>query len=416
MTSSPPLVSELLTERAALSALARAAEAAGLAPHQMEHDLEWLACTDHGTGSTPGALALRRGGRLVGYVPLRRRSFPLHLRAGEISLVKLPIRAVQLFGRVLVGDEDGLAEAALDALSRLSLPFDLATLEELPLDCPIAQAIGGGRSAGLSVVERARGPHWLVDLPKSPEEILGRFSSKTRSTFGRKARKLEKEVGPLWLRVHAKPEEQLPFLKTVEAVARKTYHYRLLGRRITSDNDELRRNLEAWATRGWVRAYVLGAGERCLAYVICYRVGRRFFYEIPGYDPDLASHSPGNVLLVKLLEELVGSGLADELDFGAGDADYKRLFGTRSFDEASFFLVRRRLYAQGAVRAERAFAWGSRQAVHALDRLGVKAKLKSIIRHSLGRGRGGPAPVVTDSAAADDRPASRPDDAEPRSA
>jgi hypothetical protein len=342
---------ELRVGRDPLLALAREAAEARLAPHQLEHELAWLACTDHGAGAEAGALALRRAdGGLAGYVPLRRRALPIHLRVGEISLARVPMKATQLWGRVLVGDDegDGLADAALAELGRLPFAYDLLTLEELPVDC----AIFSGRALARAALDRGA----AEELRGGAGALLGEDAQHPRAqdTEAREGRGAALAACPH----EARGAVPLPAHRRGRGPQDVPLHAPQPARDVGQ-----RRAPSQPGDLGRAR---LGA--------------RRFFYEILGYDPDLASHSPGLVLLVKLLEDLVATGEADILDFGAGDADYKRLFGTSSFEEVSMFLVRRRLYAQGAVRAERAFAWGTRRLGDALDRFGLKAKLKSMIR------------------------------------
>lgn len=379
-----------VTGHEALAALAREAGAAHLEPAQLEHDPRWLAATDHGDDAEGLALALRRGGALAGYVPIRRRKMGLPLRIGEVKLASLPCRALQLFGRGVLGDGEELAEAALGALGRATIAYDAVTLEETPLDSPLWRAAHDPRVASAFVpTERTRSVHHVVELPGSFAAYFARFSSKTRNSLGRKQRKLEAELGALALETYAGAAEMRPMLERIGPVATKTYHYRLLGQDLTVDNARLLANLERWASRGWVRGYVLAANGAAVAYVVGFLVGRRFFYELLGYDPAHAAFAPGTVLLVRLLEDLAEHRIADVLDFGAGDADYKRLFGTASWEEGSMLLARRTVYARSAAGIERAFAGASRVGAAALERLGVKRRVKGFLRARAGEAETG---------------------------
>jgi len=168
----------------------------------------------------------------------------------------------------------------------------------------------------------------------------------------------------------------------VGQVITKTFHYHVLGWNLTASNAAFRNNLETWARHGWLRGYVLYAADRPLAYAIGYLSERRYQYEQIAYDPEYNRLAPGNHLLLAIVADLVESGVADVLDFGRGDAEYKRSFGSRSYEEGAMLLARRTLYARGAAGAERLFARASRAAARSFDRFCIKAKVKGLVRRS----------------------------------
>jgi CelD/BcsL family acetyltransferase involved in cellulose biosynthesis len=374
------LQSAFAGDHAALHALRREADQAGVHPKQVEHDLLWLADTDHGEGCSGGALALSSGGRLVGYVPLRYRRASLPLRLGEIAAVRLPYATVQLFGEGVLGDGDELGEAALHALAQLPFDFDGVTLEETPTSSAIWRAIERGAASDFLPVERGRGTHHLIELPASNQAYLTGLSSKARNNLRRSAKGIDAAFGRHEIRVFSTVDSTGELLAAVEQVITKTFHYHMLGFDLTTSNATYRKNLETWARHGWLRAYVLFGGDKPLAYVIGYLVERRFQYEQIGYDPDHARLAPGNYLLARIVAELIETGVADVLDFGRGDAEYKQVFGNRSYEEGAMLLTQRTLYARGAAGAERLFAAASRAVAHSFDRLGVKQTIKTFLR------------------------------------
>jgi CelD/BcsL family acetyltransferase involved in cellulose biosynthesis len=56
-----------------------------------------------------------------------------------------------------------------------------------------------------------------------------------------------------------------------------------------------------------------------------------------GFEPRLSELSPGQVMLVRVMRDLHESGVR-AIDYGFGDAGYKRIYGTESWDEATIFL------------------------------------------------------------------------------
>jgi CelD/BcsL family acetyltransferase involved in cellulose biosynthesis len=281
---------------------------------------------------------------------------------------------------------------AIEACHELPWPFEAFNLWETPVESPLWRAVERGALAGLRPLERKRAPRYLIDLPSSFDTYLGHFSGKSRATLLRKARRLEELAGPLSVRPYVRPGEMASWLQTIAPVFLKTYHHHLLGLNLTSDNLELLRNLEHCARHGWVRSYVLFAGERPIAYVQGYLAGRQFRYEMPGYDPELGEHSPGLVLLLRLIEDLIGDGAADVVDFGSGDQEYKKLFSTRSYLEVSALLVRSSPRARGTAAIYGALAGASRLGTRLLERHGIKKRMLSWLRRR--RPEGGTQPTL----------------------
>lgn len=371
-----------------LRALARDAAQEKLAPLRIEHDLDWLALTDHGEGATPGAIAVAEadGGRLLGYAPYRRRVIRLPLRVGEIAVARLPYATLELFGDAIVareGSDGALAPLVLDALASVPVRFEAVSFDETSAESAISRAIDERGARALSLVERRRARHHLIDLPDSYASYFQSISTRTRTNLRRSARELDTRFGSFRVRRFTRKDEVEALLAAVEQVVKKTFHYHLLGQDLTLGNRRLRKNMELWAERGWLRAYVLfGGQDRPVAYVIGFLVARSYQYELIGYDPDHARASPGIVLLANIIEELIGERAAGVIDFGAGDAEYKNLFGNRSFEERSFWLTRSSAYARGAILAERLFARASRLGAESLDRLGLKGRAKAFFRRA----------------------------------
>jgi hypothetical protein len=366
-------------EDPALATLAAQADEAALRPTLLEHELDWVAESEHGDKAWGAVLGLYDGDRLAGYVPFRYRADGLLFRMGNLRMGRLPYRILELFGCGVVAERDEVVADALTQLDEVPWPFHAVIVQEAPVDSPLWRAIGAGRARNLRTFGRDEGIHHMLDLPGSVDEYLARFSNKTRATWKRKGRKLESELGPLRLRVYTTPDEVTELLTTIEPVFRRTYHYHLLGRNLSSANEQLVTNLTRWGHKGWLRGYVLFAGEHPAAYVIGSLARGRFSYDMPGYDPDLAATSPGILLLLRMIEDLIGAG-ARLLDFGGGDADYKRLLATRSFPERSALLVRRSGYALGLAELQHGMSATARAASRLLERLDIKADVKRWMR------------------------------------
>jgi len=371
----------------ALGVLAKQAEEAALLPGQLEHDIDWLVETDHGQKVSGGVLGLYDADRLAGDVPYRYRQDGLLFRMASVKLGHVPYRTVELFGPGVVARDERVVTEALSRIDAVSGSFHALYLNEVPTESALWRAVSAKTARGFHTIERERGVHHVVDLPRSPDEYRARFSAKTRSTWARKARKLEGERGSLSLRVYTQADQVIDLLTTVEPVSKLTYHYHLLGRDLSPGNIRLAENLQRWARRGWLRSYVLFTGERAVAYAIGSLSRRRYSYDLPGFDPALSSTSPGILLLLRMIDDLIESNAADVFDFGGGHADYKELLANRSFPEINALLVRRNPYAQGIAYLQRGMVGGTHRVAQVMERFQLKSRIKNWIRGLKLRGR-----------------------------
>lgn len=177
-----------------------------------------------------------------------------------------------------------------------------------------------------------RSLRWRLQLPESLDAILQTQSTRTRGNHRRYARRLEEELGDrLAFDVYREPGDLEQVIRASEAVSVKTYQHRL-GAGFAADPSELRL-LDLGAKRGWLRAFVLSVdGEPC-AFWLGLVYGGVFFTGPTGYDPALGHLRLGTYVLMKMLEYLCGDDDVDEVDYGIGDAEYKRHFGTESWLE-----------------------------------------------------------------------------------
>jgi hypothetical protein len=362
-----------------LAVLEEQAQEAALCPGQLEHEIPWVVDSDHGRDVSGAVLGLFDGQRLAGYVPFRYRADGLLFRVGGIRLGRLPYRTIELFGRGVVANQDHLIAEALSGLRTVPWPFHALAVQETPTESPLWQAIASGAAGEYQTLKRATTVHHVVDLPGSFEAYMAGFSAKTRSTWKRKTRKLESDCGPLRLEVFTEADEVSSMLALIEPVCRLTYHYHLMGHDLSPRNLQLVRNLTGWAQRSWLRTYVLFAGDRPVAYVVGSLSRGRYSYDMPGFDPGLSAASPGILLLLRMVEDLIGVE-ATMLDFGSGHADYKEMLATRSFPEVSALLVRRTPYAQGIAHLQRGVLAAAKSGTQLLDRFQVKSRVKNWVK------------------------------------
>ena len=102
--------------------------------------------------------------------------------------------------------------------------------------------------------------------------------------------------------------------------------------------DATRAHWVAAAERGWLRVHVLRVKGVPCAYIAGHVYDGTFFGESTAFDPQYRDDRAGIYVWIHLIETLCTSGEARRLDFGSGDAEYKRRLSSEVVDEADVFL------------------------------------------------------------------------------
>lgn len=122
----------------------------------------------------------------------------------------------------------------------------------------------------------------------------------------------------------------------VERVAATTYQRGMnTGFR---DSARSRARWSAGAAAGALDVRLLWLGEQPVAFTSGFVYDGTLWLEHLGYDPAFRRFRPGLQLLLRLIEELAGRGDVHTIDFGSGDADYKRRLCDDSSGTVSFYV------------------------------------------------------------------------------
>lgn len=283
---------------------------------------------------------------------LERDSRPAALAVGRIEDVRLPatlgyrtvyrprLRSLTIVQGGLVGPDEhspALLAELLGALRDDSL--EVLRLRNLPAGSP-AQTLATTGS-GLLVRQRFSTPvtRWRAHIPATYDDYLRARSSKTRSNVKRYTRRLEQEFdGRLTLRLFTAPDELDDLVRDTHAVYVRTYQHGLGAG--FSDSELERRLRDLYVAQGWFRGFVLYLDGVPSAFWHGTAYRRTFFTGPTGYDPAHRDLRLGTYVLSKMVEQLCGE--VDWMDFGVGDAEYKRQFGDESRTEEDVLVFARR--------------------------------------------------------------------------
>lgn len=307
---------------------------------------------------------------------LEKKSFTL----GERKLFSLPIRKVTLIGSAILGQVDGDIFGQFLDIIQSSFDFELISLGCIPIESALHGAIKTRRSSlFVTSPSRKRAIRWLIRLPDTFDEYLGQFGAKLRQTVRRKIRKLN-DLN--WkIEVIHRVEQVETFLRDAEAISRRTYQWNV-GDRLCNDEQTVELYTRR-ATSGRLRCYIAYESGRPRAFLPGELLEQTFHYETPGYDPQYAKLSPGLVLLMWAIRDLVEHTNCKVFDFGPGgdDTGYKSKFGNLSVDCEEVELGSwRRPYAVGIMLIQEALNLGKNLADPILKRSKIRQRIKKGIR------------------------------------
>jgi CelD/BcsL family acetyltransferase involved in cellulose biosynthesis len=187
---------------------------------------------------------------------------------------------------------------------------------------------------------RQRYQRSYASLESSFDAYLASFSGKSRSTLKRKLRKLvERSGGTLDIRACRTPEDVDAFHRDARAVSAKSYQERLLAAGLP-DGEEARAEMRDRAGRNAMRGWLLFVDGAPISYLYAPAEGNTLIYAYLGYDPAFSDLSPGTVLQIEAMRDLMEEGRFRLFDFTEGEGQHKRQFGTAALECVDLLLLR----------------------------------------------------------------------------
>ncbi|HXV34310.1 MAG TPA: GNAT family N-acetyltransferase [Gaiellaceae bacterium] len=330
----------------------------------------------------PHVLVVEYAGEPVSLVAARLEDARLPARVGYAGFSpRLRMLTVAYGGFLGAGLPD--PGVVLDSLGHtLGEPVDLTRMRMLAVGSPLHAAACD--RAGVLRRRRFSPPqrHWHGTIPDSFDAFLAAQSKERRRHVRRYQRRLEEAFpGDVEVRTFTTRAELDLLFADTERVQRRTYQ-RALG--VGFSDDELTRRLTELAMdRGWFRGAVLYLRGEPAAFWHGNAYQGTFSTTVTGYDPALAERRPGTYLLMKLVEGLCADPSVRMLDFGFGDADYKRSFGETSTLEEDVVVFEQRPRPLAVNLAESALLGAGALGHKALGRSGYATALRRAWRRRL---------------------------------
>ncbi|MFF1879653.1 GNAT family N-acetyltransferase [Leifsonia sp. NPDC058230] len=291
---------------------------------------------------SPHVVLVERAGRdpMIVVARLEERRFPV--KVGYRELVRPRLRSIVVaFDGILGAETPADLETCVEALgeSLRGRGIDAVVLQKVAVDSPVFEAAARlGRRSRLRGLPSAT--RWLLDLPDSMEALLERRSAKARKETRYEERKLLRtyEDDVLVERLDLGPRDRLR--ADMEAVAQTTYQRALgVGGGESGLDDAL---TELGLDNGWLRVWMLYLRGVPVAFWKGTAQGHVFATDTPGYDPAYAKDRVGTYVMHAMLADLCADPAITVVDFGHGDAEYKRRYSTRSVEQQDVVLLARR--------------------------------------------------------------------------
>ncbi|MEM8826615.1 MAG: GNAT family N-acetyltransferase, partial [Pseudomonadota bacterium] len=175
------------------------------------------------------------------------------------------------------------------------------------------------------------------------------------------------------------PPELDEFHRLARDVSKTTYQERLLDSGLPED-DAFVANMRAEAAADRIRAYLIFDGERPVAYLYCPIEDGTVIYAYLGYVPEYGRHSVGSILQWDAMERLFAEARYRIFDFTPGDGQHKRQFATNAVRCADVVVLPATVPNRLLIASHRNFVRSVEGVGTALDRLGLKARIKGLLR------------------------------------
>lgn len=353
----------------------------------LDHDIDWLRLRADGQGrKTLVYILLDGSGELCGYAPFFVHPSSLSFEYAAKTILSIRTCRHAITAQPLLREDADPAAGSISLL--LALRPALAGPDVLfGLGVPLDEGFGRAILSQQVLTKYLLMPHGpeyarrLLRLPENLEAYLSGLGPKSRADLRRHERKLTKAAHEdVRVTVHTAPDSVADFVRHAAVVSKLTYqwHMHQLG---IDDTPATVQRYTAIAAGGWLRCYLLFAQDTPIAFMVGYLFRGIYYSETIGYDPKWAEHSVGNVLHMHVVRDLTAlTPKVQWFDFLYGDNSNKQRLSTDSRQERSFYLVPRTLRWTVVVSALRGFDAITGWINDALERHGVKDKLKRWLR------------------------------------
>jgi len=179
--------------------------------------------------------------------------------------------------------------------------------------------------------------HWILRLPDSYNEFLNGRSKSSKEFIRRYTSRLEKRMGDrMSLMRYDKLKDLEKIMAETERIASRTYQ-RGLGIGFI-DNEYTRNQFKFTLQNNWSATWILYIDNEPCAFWTGLIYKETFLSVATGYLTEFKSERLGTYLMMEMIKEFCSDTNLKNLDFGFGDADYKKNYSSLNSIESSVYL------------------------------------------------------------------------------
>lgn len=298
-------------------------------PTPNAHPERFLATT-RALGSQPLIAETQQKDGRYGLVVARLEKMRICRRIGYLPMRTPLLRTLVVVHGGILGNvsPDATAKCLNDVL-HLNKTCEHIMLNMVPTDSPVLECLRDLEG----VVIQPPIPHWMRRLDNSFEAMMEELSRKHRYNLRKELRNLESVFNEScdWLTLTQEDEIER-ILAKASWISSQTYHAKL-GGGFVKTNELWRVQLRLAAASSCLRAHFLIGNGTPVAFWLGWNELDTLHLVTTGYLPEYAQYSPGKHLLLYAFKRACEDGMK-RVDFGFGDAEYKRIYGTQSWQES----------------------------------------------------------------------------------
>ena len=268
---------------------------------------------------------------LIGRIERRNLQF----RIGYLKMFNIPVNTLQILHGGFIGETtDATAKICMSFLLD-NLPkkkIGLVCFTKLRMDSPLFHYASSAPHILCRDHNLKPQLHWKINLPGSYQQYMQpkkRLRKRIRE-FNNKFR------GRIKYQTYSKTEHVLQFCEKAEHIAKKTYQ-RSLGVGFIH-NHEWEQRLFNEAAKGGFRGYIMSIDDQPVAFELATLHKDVCHCNCSAYDSTYRKYSIGHILFTVLLEDMITNAGATAVDYGIGDADYKKRFGNECWEETDIYI------------------------------------------------------------------------------
>jgi len=353
----------------------------------LESDLERYLSVLKGVGETqPYIFLLHLEDQPRAMVIGRLDSEILPIRLGYKTILRLKLKCFSVvYGGLLGQPDEQVSAMLLHGLAGIlrQRKADCVGFNHLPTDSPFYRQI----SRQVPFLCRNHFPvidiHWRMEMPETIDAFFQRLSKKHKANLRRTIRNFEEQYQGKIKLIKFDENADIDFLsKDAETISVKTYQHSIDAG--FSAGPLTKSILKTDASLNRLMFSLFYVAEQPCAFQWGTVLKDTYFLEKIGYDPQWTQQGIGNILFIKNLEQLCSDSSIKYIDFGFGDAQYKRSSSNESWPEAKktylFALRPYPLFVNGLISLNGALTLGL---TWVFKKLGVYARIKRVWRGKL---------------------------------